>query len=81
MNSALLSGATFRLSPMTTDCMNSVPNPLIRLTATQSSIGDAGKKIVELIISQLREPHGEMVHEIWPVDLVVRASTAPPQQD
>lgn len=47
------------------------------LTATQSSIGDAGRRLVELLITQLREPDAPMVQELWPVDLVVRSSTGP----
>ena len=47
------------------------------LTATQSSIGDAGARIVELLINTLRDPDAEMPGEVWPVDLVVRASTVP----
>jgi LacI family transcriptional regulator len=47
------------------------------LTATQSSIGEAGKRVVELLITHLREPSAAMPAEVWPVDLVVRASTAP----
>jgi LacI family transcriptional regulator len=47
------------------------------LTATQSSIGDAGKRIVEMIINHLRDPQSDLVKEIWPVDLVVRGSTGP----
>lgn len=45
------------------------------LTSTQSSIGDAGKRLVALLIAQLTEPTASFVNEIWPVDLVVRAST------
>ncbi len=47
------------------------------LTATQSSIGAAGKRVVELVIQQLREPDAPLPSEVWPVDLVVRASTGP----
>jgi LacI family transcriptional regulator len=47
------------------------------LTATQSSIGDAGKRLVELLINQLTDNSMPPVAEIWPVDLVVRASTGP----
>jgi LacI family transcriptional regulator len=47
------------------------------LTATQSSIGDAGKRLVALLIAQLTEPTASFVNEVWPVDLVVRASTGP----
>jgi LacI family transcriptional regulator len=49
------------------------------LTATQSSIGDAGKKLVELLIAQLSDSATPLSHEIWPVDLVVRGSTGPVQ--
>ncbi len=47
------------------------------LTATQSSIGEAGARVVELLISHLRDPHAVLPAEVWPVDLVVRSSTAP----
>ncbi|WP_373505975.1 LacI family DNA-binding transcriptional regulator [Aestuariivirga sp.] len=47
------------------------------LTATQSSIGEAGRRVVELCIGMLRAPGDPMPAEIWPVDLVVRSSTMP----
>ncbi len=47
------------------------------LTATQSSIGDAGKRVVKLLITQLTDHEAPMAGEVWPVDLVVRASTGP----
>lgn len=47
------------------------------LTATQSSIGEAGKRVVELLIAMLRDPSAPLPNEVWPVDLVVRASTGP----
>jgi LacI family transcriptional regulator len=47
------------------------------MTATQSSIGDAGKRLVELLIHQLTDNSAPPSAEIWPVDLVVRASTGP----
>ncbi len=47
------------------------------LTATQSSIGDAGKRLVELLINQLTDNSAPLAAEVWPVDLVVRASTGP----
>jgi LacI family transcriptional regulator len=49
------------------------------LTATQSSIGEAGKRIVKLLITQLTDGDAPMASEIWPVDLVVRSSTGPLQ--
>lgn len=51
------------------------------LTATQSSIGDAGRRIAELCIAMLRASDAPPAAEIWPVDLVVRQSTAPPAKD
>lgn len=51
------------------------------LTATQSSIGEAGQKIVELLINHLRDPEAPLPNEVWPVDLVVRASTGPAPKD
>jgi LacI family transcriptional regulator len=50
------------------------------LTATQSSIGEAGARVVELLIAHLRDPSAELPAEVWPVDLVVRSSTAPVKQ-
>ena len=50
------------------------------LTATQSSIGEAGKRLVSLLIDQLSEANALPVKEIWPVDLVVRGSTGPAPQ-
>ena len=50
------------------------------LTATQSSIGDAGKRIVELLIGQLTDANATPPQEVWPVDLVVRSSTGPAPQ-
>lgn len=47
------------------------------LTATQSPIGAAGKRVVEKIIEHLREPDAPLSQEVWPVDLLVRASTGP----
>lgn len=47
------------------------------LTTTQSSIGDAGRRIVELMIAMIRNPNAPLPAEIWPVDLVVRNSTPP----
>jgi LacI family transcriptional regulator len=47
------------------------------LTTTQSSIGDAGRRVVELAVGLLRGPTAAIPQEVWPVDLVVRASTPP----
>ncbi len=47
------------------------------LTTTQSSIGDAGRRVVELAVEMLRDPEQPLPQEIWPVDLVVRKSTPP----
>lgn len=45
------------------------------LTATQSSIGEAGRRIVQLCVSMLHAPAEPLPQEVWPVDLVVRQST------
>lgn len=45
------------------------------LTATQSSIGEAGRRVVDLCIGMLRNPSEPLPQEVWPVDLVVRQST------
>jgi LacI family transcriptional regulator len=47
------------------------------LTATQSSIGEAGKRLVELLVQRLTDNNSQIPQEVWPVDLVVRASTGP----
>jgi LacI family transcriptional regulator len=47
------------------------------LTATQSSIGDAGRRIVELCVGMLLTPSAPLPAEVWPVDLVMRQSTMP----
>lgn len=47
------------------------------LTATQSPIGDAGRRLVELCVAMLHQPDDPLPAEIWPVDLVVRQSTMP----
>lgn len=44
------------------------------LTTTQSSIGDAGRRIAELCVETLLA-EGDLPQEVWPVDLVVRHST------
>lgn len=51
------------------------------LTATQSSIGKAGQRIVELLVEQLRRSDAATVREVWPVDLVLRSSTGPAPMD
>jgi LacI family transcriptional regulator len=51
------------------------------LTATQSPIGAAGRRVVELLINHVREPGAPLPAEIWSVDLVVRGSTCPAPRD
>jgi LacI family transcriptional regulator len=45
------------------------------LTATQSSIGEAGRRVVELCVAMLGAPSDPLPQDVWPVDLVVRQST------
>jgi LacI family transcriptional regulator len=47
------------------------------MSTTRSSIRAAGTRVAELAIELLagRAPGG--IHELWPVDLVIRGSTGP----
>lgn len=47
------------------------------MSTTRSSIRVAGARIGELVIEMLAGRDPTTIHELWPVDLVVRASTGP----
>ncbi len=47
------------------------------LTATTSSIRDAGIRVAELLLERIENPNAELPHELWNVDLIVRGSTGP----
>ena len=47
------------------------------LTTTRSPIRAAGTRVAEMIIDLLGGQAAETVHELWPVELVIRASTGP----
>jgi LacI family transcriptional regulator len=47
------------------------------LSTTRSSIRSAGVRIAELMMELLAGRPPETVHELWPVDLVIRGSTGP----
>jgi LacI family transcriptional regulator len=47
------------------------------LTTTTSSIREAGSRVAELLLERIENPHGDMPHELWTVDLIVRGSTGP----
>jgi LacI family transcriptional regulator len=47
------------------------------MSTTRSSIRAAGTRIAELSIEMLNGRAAESIHELWPVDLVIRASTGP----
>jgi LacI family transcriptional regulator len=47
------------------------------MSTTRSSIRAAGARIGELVIEILAGRDPKTIHELWPVDLVVRASTGP----
>lgn len=47
------------------------------LTATQSSIAEAGKRVVAILVEHLRQPDAPVVRDVWPVDLIMRNSTGP----
>ena len=47
------------------------------LTTMRSPIRAAGTRVAEMIIDLLGGQAAETVHELWPVELVIRASTGP----
>lgn len=47
------------------------------LTATQSPISEAGRRVVELCVGLLADPAAPLPQDVWPADLVVRKSTMP----
>lgn len=49
----------------------------VPLTTTRSSIRSAGVRICERLVNIITGVEGDPVQEIWPVELVVRASTGP----
>lgn len=49
----------------------------VPLTTTRSSIRAAGARICERLVNIITGLEGDPVQEIWPVELVVRASTGP----
>jgi LacI family transcriptional regulator len=53
---------------------NMVPS----MSTTRSSIRAAGARIAELILQLLAGKPAASIHELWPVELVLRESTAPP---
>ena len=52
---------------------NMVPS----ITTTRSSMRAAGFRIAELILQLLAGASPASIHELWPVELVQRASTGP----
>lgn len=55
---------------------NMVPS----MSTTRSSIRAAGNRIAELVLQVLAGKPVEQIHELWPVELVLRASTGPAPQ-
>jgi len=49
------------------------------MSTTRSSIRAAGTRVAELIVEMLRGREPETIHELWPIDLVIRGSTGPVQ--
>ena len=47
------------------------------LTTMRSPIRAAGTRVADMIIDLLRGREAETIHELWPVELVIRASTGP----
>jgi LacI family transcriptional regulator len=56
---------------------NMVPS----MSTTRSSIRAAGNRIAELVLQVLAGKPVETVHELWPVELVLRESTGPAPKD
>lgn len=51
------------------------------MSTTRSSIRAAGKRVGELLLELLGGRAAESIHELWPVELVVRGSTGPAPRD
>lgn len=49
------------------------------LTTTRSSIRAAGARVAEMALARMQGEPAEALQEVWPVELVVRESTAPPR--
>jgi LacI family transcriptional regulator len=49
------------------------------MSTTRSSIRAAGVRIAELILQLLDGKPAGAIHELWPVDLVLRQSSGPPR--
>jgi LacI family transcriptional regulator len=47
------------------------------MSTTRSSIRAAGTRVAELIMEILGGRDPQTIHELWPVDLVIRNSTGP----
>ncbi|MBI4047283.1 MAG: substrate-binding domain-containing protein, partial [Devosia nanyangense] len=56
---------------------NMVPS----MSTTRSSIRAAGTRIAELVLQVLAGKPVEQIHELWPVELVLRESTGPAPRD
>ena len=51
------------------------------MSTTRSSIRSAGKRVGELLLDLLAGRAPASIHELWPVELVVRGSTGPAPRD
>jgi len=51
------------------------------MSTTRSSIRAAGTRVAELAVELLAGRAADTIHELWPVDLVVRGSTGPAPAD
>ncbi len=47
------------------------------MSTTRSSIRSAGTRVAELVVEILGGREPSTIHELWPVDLIVRGSTGP----
>ncbi|HMF67825.1 MAG TPA: substrate-binding domain-containing protein [Phyllobacterium sp.] len=53
-------------------------NMVPAMTTTRSSIRAAGTRIAEMLVRLLDGEPPETIHEVWPVELVLRQSSGPP---
>ena len=53
-------------------------NMVPAMTTTRSSIRSAGTRIAEMLVRLLDGEPPETIHEVWPVELILRQSSGPP---
>ncbi|MCC5779005.1 LacI family DNA-binding transcriptional regulator [Nitratireductor sp. B36] len=49
-------------------------------TAVRSSIREAGKRVAQMLLDRIDNPHGPLQSELWEADFVIGQTTAPPRR-